>query len=160
MVTLSAVNQFNLQPTSVWTAHSIFHSWICPFCLVLMDEFQVQDRHSFILLSSASYRQWKEHSKSRIFPTGSSMTLVWKRTKEGFVKSFLFVETVESEFVNMVQEYVSPVRVHKFSFEMVMAVSSLHYFFIKNLCWQFYHNILFSKNSCKPWRYLVVSFET
>lgn len=63
------------------------------------------------------HREWKEFYQQHDCRV--------KRWSWRIRKSFLFTFENTSDFEKMVQEYVSPVRVHKFTFEMVMAVSNL-----------------------------------
>lgn len=59
------------------------------------------------------------------------------------IESFFDYLLDSSEFAKMVQEYVSPVRVHKYPFEMVMAVSTTTLVY-RSLFWRFF----FINNSC------------
>lgn len=107
------------QLSSQQTIHFVSSQWNKKFQFLISFQVHVVAvvfiwRRLFSWLYDIGIREWKvleQHDYCVI-------RLTW-----GIIESFL-ITLDSSEFAKMVQEYVSPIRVHKYPFEMVMAVST------------------------------------
>lgn len=89
IVTQSAVNQFRF--AADFSYNNPVSSCVCPFCLI--GEFQVHDRHSFILLCANLFSERSTTRDTYECFVSNSMPVAWGWQAKRIVESFLFCKS-------------------------------------------------------------------